>query len=44
MEPGARSEELGANPTDVAVVGFDHRRIMEAVKREFGPDELVEDL
>ena len=45
MEPGARSEELGA-VTDVAVVELtDHEwRIMEAVKREFEPDELVEDL
>ncbi|MFL2904982.1 MAG: Lrp/AsnC family transcriptional regulator [Limisphaerales bacterium] len=45
MEPGARSEELGA-VTDVAVVELtDHEwRIMEAVKREFDPDELVEDL
>lgn len=45
MEPGARSEELGA-VTDVAVVELtDHEwRIMEAVKREFEPEELVEDL
>ena len=45
MEPGARSEELGA-VTDVAVVEVtDHEwRIMEAVKREFEPEELVEDL
>ena len=45
MEPGARSEELGA-VTDVAVVELtDHEwRIMEAVKREFEPGELVEDL
>lgn len=45
MEPGARSEELGA-VTDVAVVELtDHEwRIMESVKREFEPDELVEDL
>ena len=45
MDPGARSEELGA-VTDVAVVELtDHEwRIMEAVKREFEPDELVEDL
>ncbi len=45
MEPGARSEELGA-VTDVAVVELtDHEwRIMETVKREFEPDELVEDL
>lgn len=45
MEPGARSEELGA-VTDVAVVELTGHewRIMEAVKREFEPDELVEDL
>ena len=45
MEPGARSEEL-AKVTDVAVVTLnDHEwKIMEAVKREFEPDELVEDL
>ena len=45
MEPGARSEELGA-VMDVAVVELtDHEwRIMEAVKREFEPSELVEDL
>ena len=45
MEPGARSEELGA-VTDVAVVELtDHEwRIMEAVKREFEPEEVVEDL
>ena len=45
MEPGARSEELGS-VTDVAVVDLtDHEwRIMEAVKREFEPAELVEDL
>lgn len=45
MEPGARSEELGA-VTDVAVVELnDHEwRIMESVKREFEPDELIEDL
>ncbi|MBR90281.1 MAG: AsnC family transcriptional regulator [Verrucomicrobiales bacterium] len=45
MEPGARSEEPGS-VTDVAVVDLtDHEwRIMEAVKREFAPGELVEDL
>ena len=45
MEPGARSEEL-AKVTDVAVVELsDHEwNIMEAVKREFEPEELVEDL
>jgi DNA-binding Lrp family transcriptional regulator len=45
MEPGARSEELG-KVTDVAVVDLtDHEwKIMEAVKREFEPGELVEDL
>ena len=45
MEPGARAEEL-AKVTDVAVVTLnDHEwKIMEAVKREFEPDELVEDL
>ena len=45
MEPGARSGEL-AKVTDVAVVTLnDHEwKIMEAVKREFEPDELVEDL
>ena len=45
MEPGARSRELGA-VTDVAVVELTGHewRIMEAVKREFEPDELVEDL
>ena len=45
MEPGARSEEPG-RVNDVAVVDLtDHEwRIMEAVKREFAPEELVEDL
>ncbi|HIG81610.1 MAG TPA: Lrp/AsnC family transcriptional regulator, partial [Verrucomicrobiales bacterium] len=45
MEPGARSEEPG-KVNDVAVVDLtDHEwRIMEAVKREFAPEELVEDL
>lgn len=45
MEPGARSEELGT-VTDVAVVDLtDHEwRVMEAVKREFKSDELVDDL
>ncbi len=45
MEPGARSEEL-ARVTDVAVVKLsDHEwKIMESVKREFEPEELVEDL
>ena len=45
MEPGARSEEQG-KVTDVAVVDLtDHEwRIMEAVKREFAPEELVDDL
>jgi hypothetical protein len=45
MEPGARSEEPG-RVNDVAVVDLtDHEwRIMETVKREFGPEELVEDL
>jgi DNA-binding Lrp family transcriptional regulator len=45
MEPGARSEEL-AKVTDVAVVTLNDNewKIMEAVKREFEPDELVEDL
>jgi len=45
MEPGARSDEPGS-VTDVAVVDLtDHEwRIMEAVKREFEPDELVADL
>ena len=45
VEPGARSEELG-KVTDVAVVDLtDHEwKIMEAVKREFEPGELVEDL
>lgn len=45
MEPGARSEEPG-RVNDVAVVDLtDHEwRVMETVKREFGPEELVEDL
>jgi len=45
MEPGARSEEPG-KVNDVAVVDLtDHEwRIMEAVKREFAPEELVGDL
>ena len=45
MEPGARSKELGS-VTDVAVVNLSDRewRIMETVKREFEPEELVEDL
>ena len=45
MEPGARSKEPG-RVNDVAVVDLtDHEwRIMEAVKREFAPEELVEDL
>ena len=45
IEPGARSKELGS-VTDVAVVNLSGRewRIMEAVKREFAPKELVEDL
>jgi DNA-binding Lrp family transcriptional regulator len=45
MESGARSEEPG-KVNDVAVVDLtDHEwRIMEAVKREFAPEELVEDL
>ncbi len=45
MEPGARSEEL-ARVTDVVVVKLsDHEwKIMESVKREFEPEELVEDL
>lgn len=45
MEPGARSKELGS-VTDVAVVNLSDRewRIMEAVKREFEPEQLVEDL
>ena len=45
MEPGARSKELGS-VTDVAVVDLSDRewRIMETVKREFEPEELVEDL
>jgi len=45
MEPGARSDEPGS-VTDVAAVDLtDHEwRIMEAVKREFEPDELVADL
>jgi DNA-binding Lrp family transcriptional regulator len=45
MEPGARSDEPG-KVNDVAVVDLtDHEwRIMEAVKREFAPEELVEDL
>ena len=45
MEPGARSEEL-ARVTDVAVVKLsDHEwKIMESVKREFEPTELVENL
>ena len=45
IEPGARSKELGS-VTDVAVVNLSGRewRIMEAVKREFASEELVEDL
>ena len=45
MEPGARSEEL-AQVTDVAVVALtDYEwRIMESVKREFEPKELVDNL
>lgn len=45
IEPGARSKELGS-VTDVAVVNLSDRewRIMETVKREFEPEELVEDL
>ena len=45
MEPGARSDEL-AKVTDVAVVKLsDHEwQIMESVKREFKPEELVENL
>ena len=45
MEPGARSEGPG-RVNDVAVVDLtDHEwRIMEAVKREFAPEELVENL
>ncbi len=45
IEPGARSKELGS-VTDVAVVNLSDRewRIMEIVKREFEPEELVEDL
>lgn len=45
IEPGARSKELGS-VTDVAVVKLSDRewRIMETVKREFEPEELVQDL
>ena len=45
MEPGTRSDEL-AKVTDVAVVKLsDHEwQIMESVKREFKPEELVENL
>ena len=45
MEPGTRSDEL-AKVTDVAVVKLsDHEwQIMESVKREFEPEELVENL
>ena len=45
IEPGARSKELGS-VTDVAVVNLSDRewRIMETVKREFEPEELVQDL
>jgi DNA-binding Lrp family transcriptional regulator len=45
MKPGARSEEPG-KVTDVAVVDLtDHEwQIMESVKREFEPEELVENL
>ena len=45
MEPGTRSDEL-AKVTDVAVVKLsDHEwQIMESVKREFEPAELVENL
>jgi len=45
MEPGARTEDL-AQVTDVALVDLsdDQWRILEALKREFEPEELVDDL
>ncbi len=45
MEPGSRAEVL-AEATDVAITAMtDHEwRVLEALKREFEPDELVTDL
>jgi len=45
MEPGSKSDEL-AEVTDVNVVGLSDEewRVLTALKREFAPDEIVEDI